>query len=97
MERMDIIIDEESRIVRSPTESIQLTRTEFTIFSLLYKKYGQLVSREELLYAIDGYQGDVQTRTIDVHIASLRKKIGRLAPVIFEGVYGKGYRFSLKD
>lgn len=97
MERTDLNLDSNSNLVSNGHDFAALTKTEFSIFSVLYKKFGQLVTREELLYSIDGFQGDIQTRTIDVHISSLRRKIGALGPFVFEGVYGKGYRLTVKD
>ncbi|MCR5349898.1 MAG: response regulator transcription factor [Acholeplasmatales bacterium] len=69
---------------------LDLTVKEFEILSILVSKSGKVVTREEILNNIWGENEDLQTRTIDMHIKSLRKKIG--VDDIIETVYGVGYK-----
>lgn len=73
-------------------EEVALTLTEFKILSLLAKKPGQVFTRENLINSIQGEQVFVTNRTIDTHIAGLRKKIKEAGELI-ETIRGVGYRF----
>lgn len=78
-------------------ESISFTALEFELLRYLLAKKGQLVSRTELLRDVWDLPETVDTRTVDRHIASLRKKIEpcRDEPCHILTVYGRGYRFQL--
>lgn len=77
-------------------ESISFTALEFELLRYLLAKKGQLVSRTELLRDVWDLPETVDTRTVDRHIASLRKKIepNRDEPCHILTVYGRGYRFQ---
>jgi two-component system alkaline phosphatase synthesis response regulator PhoP len=70
--------------------TVSLTSREFIIFNHLYKKRPAPVTREEL---IDQFENDMQmtARNVDVHIFSLRKKMGK-ASITIETVWGTGYK-----
>lgn len=72
-----------------------LTSLEADILKLLYARNGEVVTRNELLEKIWGYEKFPTTRTIDNHILKLRKKIelNPNHPVHIISVYGEGYRF----
>lgn len=74
-------------------EEIQLTSTEFKILTLLAQKPGHVFTREQFINNIQGENIFVTGRTIDTHIAGLRKKIGTAANMI-ETIRGIGYRFK---
>lgn len=74
-------------------EEVQLTSTEFKILSLLAQKPGHVFTREQFINNIQGENIFVTGRTIDTHIAGLRKKIGPAANMI-ETIRGIGYRFK---
>lgn len=74
-------------------EEIQLTSTEFKILSMLAQKPGHVFTREQFINNIQGENIFVTGRTIDTHIAGLRKKIGNAANMI-ETIRGIGYRFK---
>lgn len=74
-------------------EEIQLTSTEFKILSMLASKPGHVFTREQFINNIQGENIFVTGRTIDTHIAGLRKKIGTAANMI-ETIRGIGYRFK---
>ncbi len=71
----DIAIDEEAKSVMVGETPIQLTKTEYQLLLILSKKPGKTFSRDELLSKVWGSDVYVETRTVDVHIARLRKKI----------------------
>ena len=74
-------------------EEINLTSTEFKILLLLAQKPGHVFTREQFINNIQGENIFVTGRTIDTHIAGLRKKLGDTANVI-ETIRGIGYRFK---
>ena len=72
---------------------IDLTALEYRIFEDFFLNAGQVRTREELLTSVWGYQFEGYERTVDVHIARLRRKLGDHANVL-ETVRGMGYRFK---
>ena len=77
-------------------EDIAFTALEFDILRYLIQNEGRTVTRKQLLRDVWGISQDIITRTIDRHIASVRKKIepDPGAPSYIETVYGIGYRFK---
>jgi len=73
-------------------EEVTLTRMEFALLTALIKGHGRVLSRDHLLETIWGYQYFGGTRTVDVHVRRLRKKLGAPGQQI-ETVFGVGYRF----
>ena len=73
--------------------SIKLTRKEFALLAYLVKNSGRVSTRQLLLDNIWGYSYFGDTRTLDVHIRRLRKKLGECGTHI-ETVVGVGYRFT---
>lgn len=74
-------------------EEINLTSTEFKILQFLITKPGHVFTREQLINSVLGEQVFVTGRTIDTHIAGLRKKMGVTSDYI-ETIRGIGYRFK---
>lgn len=76
-------------------QEIQFTALEFDILRYFISHRGRTVSRKQLLRDVWGISGDITTRTIDRHVASLRKKIEPepTVPKYIETVYGIGYKF----
>ena len=74
--------------------AIPLTRKEYDLLALLVKHAGEIIPREALLQTVWGYGGDIRTRTLDVHIRRLRKKLGEYADTYIETIFGIGYRFQ---
>ena len=79
--------------VKIHQEKVHLTATEWQILSVLLKRPGHVYTREELINKIQGPQVHVTERTMDTHIAGLRKKLGTYSFVI-ETIRGFGYRFK---
>jgi DNA-binding response OmpR family regulator len=77
---------------------VNLAAKEFELLTTLIKAKGRVLSREHLLDAIWGYDKavDIQTRTVDVHIRTLRKKLKDEASKIVT-VKGYGYRFDTEE
>jgi two-component system OmpR family response regulator len=69
---------------------VTLTPTEFELLEHLMARPGRVFSREELLASVWGYAAHAGTRTVDVHVAQLRGKLGDAAPLI-RTVRGVGY------
>lgn len=76
----------------SGDQEMALTHTEFKLLRELMEHSGEAMTREELMEQIMGSEINITARAIDVHLASLRKKMGDLSNLI-ETVRGVGYRF----
>ena len=72
-------------------ELVPLTPTEYQLLFFLAERVGRLQSRDALLQRVWGYEGNVNTRTVDTHVKRLRQKLG-IAGVLIETVHGFGYR-----
>lgn len=92
----DILIDRNKYKVSIGGEPIQLTLSEFRLLEALMTQPGRVFSRSELIDTALGQDTFVLERTIDVHIRSLRRKLGEHASKI-ETVRGVGYRFKDPD
>lgn len=77
-------------------ESRQLTTREVELLGVFANEAGRIVSRRRLLKEVWGMSRaeDIETRTVDMHIAKLRKKIRDGSDVLIETVRGAGYRFN---
>ena len=91
--------DFESGQVRKNGEPVILAAKELQLLRYLIDRRGTVVTREELLQDVWEYQGDVSSRTIDVHIAWLRQKLedNPQSPKYIQTVRGVGYRFSAES
>ncbi len=89
----ELVIDLKRKSTSISGESINLTRKEFEILSLLLKNIGQYISRDEILKRIWHEDVIVTERNVDVNIARLRKKIGDYG-VNIKGKSGYGYCFQ---
>jgi DNA-binding response OmpR family regulator len=74
-------------------KEILLTHTEFKLLEFMSERPGIVLSRSKLLDGVLGYDSVVYDRTIDAHVKSLRKKLGKAKSYI-ETVRGAGYRFK---
>ena len=72
-------------------EPVPLTATEYQLLVFLAERVGKLQSREALLQKVWGYEGQVNTRTVDTHIKRLRQKLGTAGTMI-ETIHGFGYQ-----
>lgn len=92
VESQGVVIDRHSHRALFQGEELPLTPTEFRLLEVLLRQTGRAFTRYELMDAAIGEDAVVLERTIDVHIKSLRKKLGDAADLI-ETVRGVGYRF----
>ncbi|PAB58977.1 response regulator [Anaeromicrobium sediminis] len=93
----DIKINEESREVSIDDKKIDLPKKEFELLLLLVKNKEKVFTRESLLEKIWGYDYYGETRTVDVHIRNLRKKLeGSKVSSYIRTLRGVGYKLSVK-
>ena len=83
-------VDRARHAVERDGKSVHLTKKELDLLWLLIRSGGRVVSRETILSRLWDYAADVETRTVDVHVRSIRKKLG---DDVVETVVGVGYRF----
>ena len=86
-------IDFDGRTVHVLQEQVELTLKEFELLKYLVQHKGKAVSRQELLNQIWGYDFVGESRTLDVHINSLRRKLGDPYDTWIQVIRGVGYRF----
>jgi len=92
----DFVIDIENKELQIGNHKIKLTKTEFELLTLLAKHPNRIFSRIDLIENIWKEAPYTIERTVDVHIARLRKKLGDHASMIINRS-GYGYRFSTSD
>jgi two-component system alkaline phosphatase synthesis response regulator PhoP len=89
-----LFLDFQRKIVSLDLERLRLTRKEYELLAMLVQNAGEIVAREDLLQRIWGYSTQIRTRTLDVHIRRLRRKLGEHAELYIETIFGIGYRFQ---
>jgi two-component system response regulator RegX3 len=89
-------IDPASRVVSKIGEPVKLTEKEFKLILFIFKNIGRLLSRDQILSAVWGYDEGINTRTVDTHMSRIRKKLDlsqengwRLS-----SIYHQGYRLE---
>lgn len=91
----DLDLNPAAHTLTKSGEKIELTAVEFSLLAVLLKNRGQVLSREDLAVTVLGRRLEMFDRSIDVHISSLRKKLGRLVDgrerII--AVRGVGYQY----
>lgn len=85
-------LDTENRSATLDGEHLTLTAQEFALLHALMQSPDAALTREELLRTAWGYQGVGETRTVDVHVQRLRRKLGASC---IETVYKLGYRLKM--
>ena len=86
-------VDPGQHIVRVRGQETTLTQKEFEVLCLLLRNPGQVLSREQLIENVWGYAFTGESRTVDVHVRTLRQKLGDAGAYI-ETVRGYGYKIS---
>jgi DNA-binding response OmpR family regulator len=87
-------LDFGSKTVLLDTRPLVLTRKEYDLLAFLIQHAGELVNRETLLLHVWGYNNQIRTRTLDVHILRLRRKLGEDSGKYIETIFKAGYRFE---
>jgi two-component system, OmpR family, alkaline phosphatase synthesis response regulator PhoP len=92
----DVCVNLYQRSVSRSGQPVELTRLEFNMLSHLIRNRGRVVLRDELLRAVWGYRGLPYTRTVDVHMWHLRRKLEAdpQEPRFLRTVHGSGYLFA---
>ena len=92
----EVEVDVNARTVRRLGERVEVTPKEFDLLVALLRRQGRVTSRTELLKAVWGYNSGVVSRTVDTHVAELRRKleIDPAAPRHILTVWKVGYKFQ---
>ncbi len=85
----EVRLDQADRRVFVDGTEVELTATEFDLLGYLMRRPGRVFSREQLMSEVWGYSAVGGTRTVDVHIAQVRAKLGGTSPI--RTVRGVGY------
>ncbi len=92
----DILIDLDRREVHVGDAPVELRAKEFALLVALAKRPGVVISRDRLLNDVWGYEHSIDTRTVDVHISTLRDRLANASARI-ETVWGVGYKLIPGD
>lgn len=87
-----IRVDKESHEVEAFGKEVQLTKKEFQLLCTLMENSGHVLTREQLMSQVWGFEYSGETRTVDIHVNTLRKKIGDDGTLI-QTIRGVGYKF----
>lgn len=90
----DLEIDEEKRLVRKNGEIVDLALKEYELLLLLVRNKNKALTREKILELVWDYDYLGETRTVDIHIQKLRKKLDWANKIVT--VYKFGYRLEIK-
>lgn len=91
-----LTVDPGRHIVEVEGRGVALTQKEFEVLCLLLKNRGQVLSREQLIENVWGYAFTGESRTVDVHVRTLRQKLGAAGTYI-ETVRGYGYKMGAEN
>jgi DNA-binding response OmpR family regulator len=86
----DVVVNREAHEVTVAGEPVELTAKEFELLAYFLANAGMLLSRDQLLDRVWGVEYPGGTRTVDVHVAQLRRKLGR--PSLIRTLRGAGYK-----
>lgn len=88
-----LIINPQTREIINDNKPVELTYKEYELLLYLVENSSRVVSRDELLNQIWGYDYDGESRTLDIHIRTLRQKLGPIGTECIKTVRSVGYRF----
>lgn len=91
LEYADLLVDTAAREVRRGGEKIELTYKEFELLRLLVARRGTVLTRDEILQSVWDYDFTGETRTVDMHVKTLRQKLGG---EYIQTVRGVGYKMA---
>jgi two-component system phosphate regulon response regulator PhoB len=72
----EVAVDLEAHKALNGDKELQLTQKEFDLLTLFLRRPEKVFTRNQLLNVVWGYESDLNSRTVDVHMAMLRKKLG---------------------
>ncbi len=87
-------IDFENGVVKVDSATATFTRKQYELLCMLVEHAGQVIPRETLLQNVWGYSTEIRTRTLDVHLSHLRKKLAPYGDRYIERVFRVGCRFQ---
>jgi len=90
-------LDANRQLILRDEKEYKLSPMEFRVLLYLMQNSSRIVSREELLDKLWGYDCSVETRTLDIHIKTLRQKLGSAGSEYIKTIRSVGYRFILKE
>ena len=92
----NLTINTASRKITVNNSNVSVTPTEYRIIFFFIESSGRVISREQIIENVFGYDFSGYDRTVDTHISNLRKKLENsgLQKGLFNTVYGMGYRFD---
>ena len=90
-----LFIDSGAFVAYIDGKALELTLKEFELLSYLYENSGRVLTRDQLLNAIWGYDYLGDSRTVDSHIARLRTKLGDYGAAHLKTIYGMGYKLEV--
>ncbi len=90
-----LVIDNDAFTAYIDGSALELTLKEFELLSYLYENAGRVLTRDQLLNAIWGYDYLGDSRTVDSHIARLRTKLGDYGVSHLKTIYGMGYKLDI--
>jgi DNA-binding response OmpR family regulator len=95
----DVELDPEKRSVRRAGHDVVLSRKEFDLVHALIARAGEIVSRDELMREVWDTSFWTSSKTIDVHLGWVRRKLGDdpRRPQLITTIRGKGLRFELEQ
>ncbi|HPJ24056.1 MAG TPA: response regulator transcription factor [Bacillota bacterium] len=93
----DLVINQNKHICQYQGKEITLTRKQFELLFLLMQKHNEILSRDDILNSVWGYEYIGETRTLDVHVKEIRKRLREagISETAIETIRGIGYRFVL--
>ncbi len=94
-QKNELQIDRDAFTVYANGELLELTLKEFELLCALYDNAGRVLSRDQLLTRVWGYDYYGDERTVDSHIARLRTKLGSYGATHLKTVYGMGYKLEV--
>jgi two-component system, OmpR family, alkaline phosphatase synthesis response regulator PhoP len=92
-----LTLDFQRQMATLDAQPLSLTRKEYELLAELVAYAGLIIPRAELLKRVWGYGEGIRTRTLDVHIRHLRRKLGVYADEYIETIFGIGHRFQPYD
>lgn len=94
-----IFLDKEGYVLKKLDKKVNLTRLEFSLFSLLYNRPGRIFSRGQIIELAYKTEKDISERAIDSHVKNIRKKVKAIGieQNIIETIYGEGFKYIPPD
>ena len=95
----DVTLDKGTRTVRKTGKAVELTAVEFDLLDMLLRSAGHVVPRKDIVHKVLGRGLDPFDRSIDVHVSSLRKKLGHKVKGMerIKTIRGIGYLYALPE